>query len=231
MPRDPVTAPAVRCEPAHGRRRLGSITDGYWDIGGTWHPTDRRHPRAPSRRHGRRRPRRPARRPPPMWFVRARARPPPWHDPCDLRARGRHDAAATSTPLPPDLPLGYHDLAAARRRPDDPADRRAPAAAPLPDAGVGLGGPALRRSLARQLGHRRPRRPARPRAAGRASLGAGVLWSTRCTPPPRPRPSSRARTTRRSRVAQPALPARRGACPARADRRRARARSTPRAGR
>ena len=69
--------------------------------------------------------------------------------------------------LPADFPLGYHWLHVARR-PPSPADRLPrPLLAARGPPGVGLGGAALRDPEPGQLGHRRPRRPARRPADGR----------------------------------------------------------------
>lgn len=85
------------------------IDDGYWDIAGTWHDV----PEATRRRlrtamgghpdvddpppHSR-----------PVWFVRAGSAP-AIERPADLVLEDGTHVAATAT-LPPDLPLGYHDL-------------------------------------------------------------------------------------------------------------------------
>ena len=84
-----------------------SITDGYHDVDGHWHATsietrgalreamgagDRDEP-PPS---------------PPMWFVRA-GESHPLLGRCDLRLEGGDGLDAIDA-LPPDLPLGYHDL-------------------------------------------------------------------------------------------------------------------------
>ena len=97
---DPVTSPgSLGSEGVAG----DVIADGYFDIAGTWHPTpdhvraalaDVLAPVADAR---------------PMWFVH----PGEEHrllDPCELVLE---DATSLGTidELPPDLPLGYHDLA------------------------------------------------------------------------------------------------------------------------
>jgi 4-alpha-glucanotransferase len=84
-----------------------SISDGYWDTGGNWHPTSestRDALLAAMGADGRDAP--PP--PPPMWFLEAGSA---------ATLAGRCDLALESGPtlanldaLPPDLPLGYHDL-------------------------------------------------------------------------------------------------------------------------
>src|SRR4051794_9084729 len=85
------------------------IEDGYWDIRGQWHHTDdvvRRRLRvamggladvADPPPHTR-----------PVWFVR-HGRTPPIDRPAELVLEDGTTSTATNT-LPPDLPLGYHDL-------------------------------------------------------------------------------------------------------------------------
>ena len=84
-----------------------SITDGYWDTGGAWHPTTDAARRAllvamgADERSG-------PPPPPPMWFLEAGSAA-TLAGPCDLVLED-----GTTLPnlhaLPPDLPLGYHDL-------------------------------------------------------------------------------------------------------------------------
>lgn len=84
-----------------------SITDGYWDTGGTWHATSddtRAALRAAMGGTGLDEP--PA--PPPMWFVRA-GEAPGLAGPCHLLLEDGATVEATAA-LPPDLPLGYHTL-------------------------------------------------------------------------------------------------------------------------
>src|SRR5215510_15895174 len=88
------------------------IDDGYFDVGGHWHPT------APETRaalqaamgaapdggseDG------PSAEERPLWVVRAGAAEPLW-GPCEVRLEdgSAHRAAEA---LPPDLPIGYHEL-------------------------------------------------------------------------------------------------------------------------
>jgi 4-alpha-glucanotransferase len=84
-----------------------SITEGFWDIGGTWHPTTEATRRAllvaMDADDGTAPPP-----PPAMWFLAGGAAA-TLADPCDLVLED-----GTTLPnlraLPPDLPLGYHDL-------------------------------------------------------------------------------------------------------------------------
>jgi len=84
-----------------------SISDGYWDTGGTWHPTSEATRRAllAAMDAGDRDAPPP---PPPMWFL-VEGSAATLADPCDLALED-----GTTLPnlhaLPPDLPLGYHDL-------------------------------------------------------------------------------------------------------------------------
>lgn len=84
-----------------------SITDGYNDIDGRWHETEpdtRGALREAMGAGGLAAPTSP----PPMWFVRTGTT----HHllgPCDLRLESG-DALGTLHELPPDLPIGYHDL-------------------------------------------------------------------------------------------------------------------------
>src|SRR5215207_4085734 len=84
-----------------------SITDGYWDTDGRWHATSeaaRRALLAAMDADGRSAP--PP--PPPMWFLEAGSAA-TLAEPCDVVLED-----GTALPhlhaLPPDLPLGYHDL-------------------------------------------------------------------------------------------------------------------------
>jgi 4-alpha-glucanotransferase len=106
-----------------------SITDGYWDTGGTWHPTSEATRRAllavmDADEHDSPPP------PPPMWFLEGGAAA-TLADACDLVLED-----GTTLPnlhaLPPDLPLGYHDL---RPLTGGPATRLVitPRRCPLPD--------------------------------------------------------------------------------------------------
>ena len=85
------------------------IDDGYWDVAGGWHPTspetaaalraamgaDGDPGAAPADEH-------------PVWVVRA-GRGDPLLGPCDLTLEDGSELRAEEA-LPPDLPLGYHDL-------------------------------------------------------------------------------------------------------------------------
>ena len=127
-----------------------SITDGYWDVDGEWHPTppetqdalrsamgggDLDVPPDPD----------------PMWFVRAGEQHSLWNA-CDVILE---DGAVLHSvwDLPPDLPLGYHEL-----RPLDGTHqhlaRRHARPVPGARAGLGLGGAAVRHALGAELGHR-----------------------------------------------------------------------------
>ncbi|MGE3619202.1 MAG: 4-alpha-glucanotransferase [Acidimicrobiia bacterium] len=85
------------------------IDDGWWGVDGTWHPaTDAtraavRRAMAPGGSEGGEVP--PGR---PTWIVRPGARE-PLASPCDLRLEDGTDLAV-GRELPPDLPLGIHDL-------------------------------------------------------------------------------------------------------------------------
>ena len=85
-----------------------SITDGYFDTVGTWHPTGDE-PRGVALRAAMGADDLDAPPPPPpMWFLAGGAAA-TLADPCDLVLED-----GTTLPdlhaLPPDLPLGYHDL-------------------------------------------------------------------------------------------------------------------------
>jgi 4-alpha-glucanotransferase len=85
------------------------IDDGYFDVGGTWHPTSddtRAALRDAMRRDGDGdEPPAPRR---PLWVVAAGS-PEPLLGPCELRLEAG-DARRAEGSLPADLPLGYHEL-------------------------------------------------------------------------------------------------------------------------
>ena len=170
-----------------------SITDGFWDIGGTWHPTTeatRRallRPWAPTIAPPRRRHRRCGSSKAALAATLA--------DPCDLVLED-----GTTLPnlhaLPPDLPLGYHDL---QPQTGGPATRSwsPPVAARCRARTWGWAAQLYALRSAAQLGHRRPRRPA---PAGRVVAPPGRRRGDDQPAPRRRRrrsPSSRARTRRR----------------------------------
>ena len=53
------------------------------------------------------------------------------------RARGRHRCCTTCTTLPPDLPIGYHELRPTRRRARRPGSWSPPRRGPLPERAWG----------------------------------------------------------------------------------------------
>ena len=169
------------------------IDDGYFDVRGEWHAT------SPETRTALReamtgdadRPPEPSR---PLWVVRAGAAE-PLLGPCELRLEDGTAVRAEGA-LPPDLPIGYHDL-----HPLDggPTTRLIVVARSVPPArrppGVDPHGPAARLPIDGELGHRRPRRPALAGDVGggpRRRDGGGQ---------PAPRPPAG-----RPRRAQPVLP-------------------------
>lgn len=90
------------------------ITDGYWDVTGEWHPTSeetREVLLAAMDAAGRDEPPPPA----PMWFVLA-GHTPRLDDPCDVRLEDGTTLSGLGA-LPPDLPVGYHDLLPVRGGP------------------------------------------------------------------------------------------------------------------
>ena len=133
------------------------------------------------------------------------------------RASRTAPTSVSSTPLPPDLPLGLHGLDPGRRRPCHHAAGRP---GPLPPARrpalVGRHRAGAHRPLGpRQLGHRRPGRRARGSPPGCDDLGGGFL-----APQPPARPDAAAPDPDQPllpvepSLAQPAAPARRRGRPA-----------------
>ena len=191
---------------------------------------DTRDPPSPPGRHGRPRRRRGPAAPIPTRVVRAprdragdrAARAPA---PRGRRAgrSGQGPAARPPARLPRPPPV--------RRRPRDPAHRHAAAVPPgrRPQR-VGLGRAALRRPVVRELGHRRPRRPA---PAGPV-VGTGWAPAAGGQPAPRPRPARPAGAEpvlpEQPALPQPALPAHRGGARLRCRRPGPRRRRRPRAG-
>ena len=217
---------ASRCEIRLWTRRLGAITDGYWDTG-----------TAPGIRHVRRRPAARSWRPwtpatlptvrpePPaaMWFVEAGRHDSLWPtratwylEDGTVAARRRCPAARPAARLPRPPPAdGW--------RPVDPAGQSRPRRCPLPGAGVGVGGAAVRASVARRAG-----------ASATSATCAGWRrgrrrWAPACScinplhaAGPGASPAAEPVLPGQPAVAQPALPARRRRCPAPPTRRRAR---------
>ncbi len=176
------------------------IDDGYWDVV--------RHSGTPRPRATRQ-----ALRLTP-WAACRRRRPPPWATRCGSWATGRRRPSSgrpswcsrtgrrwrPASSLPPDLPLGYHDLAPVRRRRHHPADRRPrPGRPPPPERAGGAGRAALRAARSSSVvGHRRPGRPGVAIAAWAGGHGGAgpCMVSPLHAPCPRPSPSP-APTTRR----------------------------------
>ena len=79
-----------------------SITDGYFDVAGTWHETS-----APTRAALRAAMGTPEDGPP-VWFIPAGTSPSLW-SPCRLVLEDGQEIASINS-LPADLPIGYHDL-------------------------------------------------------------------------------------------------------------------------
>ena len=86
------------------------IDDGYWDVAGYWHPTSPE--TAAALRAAMGAPDDPGAVPPPgampIWVVRAGAAE-PLLGPCELALEDGSEVRAEGA-LPPDLPIGYHDL-------------------------------------------------------------------------------------------------------------------------
>ena len=130
------------------------IVDGFWDTKGTWHHT------APATRGrlppGDERRRRGAPGPPPMWFVRTGQSSSLWN-PCDLVLEDGTVLERLEA-LPPDLPIGYHELRPLRRHARRPGSSSPPGVCRCP-SGAGAG----RRSSTR---------------CGRRPAGASATWAT-----------------------------------------------------
>ncbi len=127
-----------------GADRYG-VTDGYFDVGGDWHatPDDTRralHDAIGEPQNG-----------PPMWFVRHGTGGSLW-SPCQLVLEGGHDLGTVDA-LPPDLPIGYHDLHPSRRWPHY-ATRGLARHVSGTRARLGRGGSAVRSPVRAQPGHR-----------------------------------------------------------------------------
>jgi 4-alpha-glucanotransferase len=84
-----------------------SITDGYFDVDGGWHPTTDDTRQALRQAMGAADLDTPPAAPP-MWFVEHGSSP-PLDSPGDLRLEDATELPAI-TALPPDLPIGYHEL-------------------------------------------------------------------------------------------------------------------------
>jgi len=82
------------------------IVDGYWDTHGEWHPTEATTAAALRQAMGAEGDGPPS--PPPMWFVPQGDRHSLWN-PCDV-ALEDGTVLPRLDELPPDLPLGYHEL-------------------------------------------------------------------------------------------------------------------------
>ncbi len=93
---------------------------------------------------------------PPMWIVTQGATDELW-SPADLRLEDGTLVEAVKA-LPPDLPLGYHELVPSDGWPSSQARRRPTACASSRSARVwGWAAQLYAAALARELGHRRPR--------------------------------------------------------------------------
>ena len=79
-----------------------SISDGYFDVAGTWHETPAATRAALRAAMGDPQPG------PPVWFVPAGTTPPLWN-PCRIVLEDGHELDPVAA-LPADLPIGYHDL-------------------------------------------------------------------------------------------------------------------------
>ena len=79
-----------------------SISDGYFDVGGTWHETPEKTRAALREAMGDPEPG------PPVWFVPVGTPAPLWN-PCRIVLEDGHELDPLDA-LPADLPIGYHDL-------------------------------------------------------------------------------------------------------------------------
>ena len=131
---------------------------------------------------------------PPMWIVKRGGTDSLWN------AADLHLEDGTVVPdvrsLPPDLPLGYHELVPRRRLAALAAGGHSGPRASRWGSGCGGGRCSSTRPGRRALGHRRPRRPRSSRDRGRRRWARRCSCSTRCTRWPPCIPSSPARTPR-----------------------------------